>query len=73
VAILLMRYSEIGLKGIKVRNNWENRLKQEILLGIGGMLTLEALGIRKEEVFYFFPEFLDHSGKQYIFPDLLKL
>ena len=25
--------------------DWENRLKQEILLGIGGMLTLEALGI----------------------------
>ncbi|MDR0972532.1 MAG: alpha-glucan family phosphorylase, partial [Prevotellaceae bacterium] len=28
--------------------DWENRLKQEILLGIGGMLTLQALGIRKE-------------------------
>ena len=27
--------------------DWENRLKQEILLGIGGMLTLEALGIEK--------------------------
>lgn len=26
----------------------ENRLKQEILLGIGGMMTLKALGIRKE-------------------------
>ena len=26
----------------------ENRLKQEILLGIGGMLTLKKLGIRKE-------------------------
>lgn len=28
--------------------DWENRLKQEILLGIGGMLTLKALGIEKE-------------------------
>lgn len=28
--------------------DWENRLKQEILLGIGGILTLQALGIRKE-------------------------
>ena len=28
--------------------DWENRLKQEILLGIGGMLTLEALGIEKD-------------------------
>lgn len=28
--------------------NWENRLKQEILLGIGGMMLLEALGIRKD-------------------------
>ena len=27
---------------------WENRLKQEILLGIGGMLTLKALGIKKD-------------------------
>ena len=27
--------------------DWENRLKQEILLGIGGILTLKALGIRK--------------------------
>ena len=26
--------------------DWENRLKQEILLGIGGMLTLKALGIK---------------------------
>jgi thiamine biosynthesis protein ThiI len=26
-----MRYSEIGLKGIKVRNNWENRLKDNII------------------------------------------
>ena len=25
--------------------DWENRLKQEILLGIGGILTLKALGI----------------------------
>ena len=28
--------------------DWENRLKQEILLGIGGMLTLKALGIEKD-------------------------
>ncbi|MEG1728040.1 MAG: alpha-glucan family phosphorylase [Bacteroidaceae bacterium] len=27
--------------------NWENRLKQEYLLGIGGMLTLKKLGIEK--------------------------
>lgn len=26
----------------------ENRLKQEILLGIGGILTLKKLGIKKE-------------------------
>ena len=28
--------------------DWENRLKQEILLGIGGILTLKALDIKKE-------------------------
>ncbi|MDR0939471.1 MAG: glycosyltransferase family 1 protein [Mediterranea sp.] len=28
--------------------DWENRLKQEILLGIGGILTLKALGITKD-------------------------
>ena len=28
--------------------DWENRLKQEILLGIGGILTLKKLGIKKE-------------------------
>ena len=28
--------------------DWENRLKQEILLGIGGVLTLKKLGIRKD-------------------------
>ena len=28
--------------------DWENRLKQEILLGFGGMLTLKALGIKKQ-------------------------
>ena len=27
--------------------DWENRLKQEILLGIGGMIMLEKLGIKK--------------------------
>ena len=27
---------------------WENRIKQEILLGIGGMLTLKKLGIKKD-------------------------
>ena len=28
--------------------DWENRLKQEILLGIGGFLTLKKLGIKKD-------------------------
>lgn len=28
--------------------NWENRLKQEIMLGIGGILMLEKLGIKKQ-------------------------
>ena len=28
--------------------DWENRLKQEILLGIGGILTLDKLGIKKD-------------------------
>ena len=28
--------------------DWENRLKQEILLGIGGMLTLKKLGLKKD-------------------------
>ena len=28
--------------------DWENRLKQEILLGIGGILTLKVLGIKKD-------------------------
>ena len=28
--------------------DWENRLKQEILLGIGGILTLKKLGIEKQ-------------------------
>lgn len=28
--------------------DWENRLKQEILLGIGGMLLLKTLGIKKD-------------------------
>ncbi len=28
--------------------DWENRLKQEILLGIGGMLTLKKIGIKKQ-------------------------
>ena len=28
--------------------DWENRLKQEILLGIGGVLTLKRLGIKKD-------------------------
>ena len=28
--------------------DWENRLKQEILLGIGGVLMLKKLGIRKQ-------------------------
>ena len=28
--------------------DWENRLKQEILLGVGGMLMLKKLGIKKD-------------------------
>ena len=28
--------------------DWENRLKQEILLGIGGVLLLKRLGIKKD-------------------------
>ena len=28
--------------------DWENRLKQEILLGVGGMLALQKLGIKKD-------------------------
>jgi starch phosphorylase len=28
--------------------DWENRMKQEILLGVGGILTLKKLGIEKE-------------------------
>ena len=28
--------------------NWENRLKQEILLGIGGVMLLDRLGIKKD-------------------------
>ena len=28
--------------------DWENRIKQEILLGIGGMLALKKLGIKKD-------------------------
>lgn len=28
--------------------NWENRMKQEYMLGIGGMLLLKKLGIRKD-------------------------
>ena len=28
--------------------DWENRIKQEILLGIGGILTLKKLGIQKD-------------------------
>lgn len=28
--------------------DWENRLKQEILLGMGGVLTLKKLGIKKD-------------------------
>lgn len=28
--------------------DWENRIKQEVLLGIGGMLTLKKLGIKKD-------------------------
>lgn len=28
--------------------DWENRIKQEVLLGIGGILTLKKLGIKKD-------------------------
>lgn len=28
--------------------DWENRIKQEILLGIGGIITLKTLGIKKQ-------------------------
>src|SRR5574344_1873171 len=28
--------------------DWENRIKQEVLLGIGGMLTLKKLGMKKQ-------------------------
>ena len=28
--------------------DWENRLKQEIMLGVGGILTLKKLGIKKQ-------------------------
>lgn len=31
MSILLVRYSEIGLKGLKVRNNWENRLRDNLI------------------------------------------
>lgn len=37
--------------------DWENRLKQEILLGIGGMMTLKVLGIEKD-VFTIFTEMI---------------
>lgn len=31
MAVLLIRYSEIGLKGISVRNRWENRMKENLV------------------------------------------
>ena len=51
MAILLLRYSEIGLKGISVRNRWENRLKDNILqmLAADGV---EALVTRGQARFY---------------------
>ncbi|MCQ2079110.1 MAG: THUMP domain-containing protein [archaeon] len=51
MAILLLRYSEIGLKGITVRNRWENRLKDNILqmLAADGV---EALVTRGQARFY---------------------
>lgn len=51
MAILLIRYSEIGLKGISVRNRWENRLRDNILqmLAADGV---EALVTRGQARFY---------------------
>lgn len=51
MVILLLRYSEIGLKGISVRNRWENRLKDNILqmLAADGV---EALVTRGQARFY---------------------
>ena len=51
MAILLLRYSESGLKGISVRNRWENRLKDNILqmLAADGV---EALVTRGQARFY---------------------
>ena len=51
MAILLLRYSEIGLKGISVRNRWENRLKDNILqmLAADGV---DALVTRGQARFY---------------------
>ena len=51
MAILLLRYSEIGLKGISVRNRWENRLRDNILqmLAADGV---EALVTRGQARFY---------------------
>lgn len=43
IASLTVHYPTICIGG-----DWENRLKQEILLGIGGMMTLKALGIEKD-------------------------
>ncbi|MCQ2085589.1 MAG: THUMP domain-containing protein [archaeon] len=51
MAVLLLRYSEIGLKGISVRNRWENRLKENIIQ----MLTedgVEALVTRGQARFF---------------------
>ena len=39
MAVLLIRYSEIGLKGSAVRNRWENRMKDNL------MQMLEADGV----------------------------
>lgn len=51
MTILLLRYSEIGLKGISVRNRWENRLRDNIIqmLAADGV---EALVIRGQARFY---------------------
>ena len=65
MAILLMRYSEIGLKGIKVRNNWENRLKDNIIQMFSAD-GVEAFVIRGQAPF-FRTRFLHNRREQ---PDL---
>ena len=51
MAIILLRYSEIGLKGLKVRNNWENRLKDNIIQMFSAD-GVEAFVIRDQARFF---------------------